>query len=42
MKDKLIKIYKFLPIPLQNIAVTLQILRIKNYFYRGNFNKYVS
>lgn len=42
MKDKLMKIYKFLPIPLQNIAVTLQGFRIKNQRYGGNFNKYVS
>ena len=42
MKDKLMKIYKYLPIPLQNIAVTLQGFRIKNQRYGGNFNKYVS
>ena len=42
MKDKLMKIYKFLPIPLQNIAVTLQGFKIKKQRYEGNFNKYVN
>ena len=42
MKDKLMKIYKFLPIPLQNIAVTMQGFRIRKQRYGGNFNKYVN
>ena len=42
MKDKLMKIYKFLPIPLQNIAVTMQGFKIKKQRYGGNFNKYVN
>lgn len=42
MKDKLMKIYKFFPIPLQNIAVTIQGFRIRKLRYGGNFNKYVN
>lgn len=42
MKDKLMTIYKFLPIPLQNIAVTMQGFKIKKQRYGGNFNKYVN
>jgi phenylacetate-CoA ligase len=42
MIDKLMKIYKFLPIPLQNIAVTMQGFRLKKQRYGGNFNKYVN
>lgn len=41
MKDKLMKIYKILPIPLQNIAITMQGFRLKKQRYGGNFNKYV-
>ena len=42
MKDKLMKIYKYLPISLQNIAVTMQGFKIKKQRYGGNFNKYVN
>ena len=42
MKDKLMKIYKYLPIPLQNMAVTMQGFRLKKQRYGGNFNKYVN
>jgi len=42
MKDKLMKIYKYLPISLQNIAVTMQGFKIKKQRYRGNFYKYIS
>ena len=42
MIDKLMKIYKFLPIPLQNIAVTMQGFRIKKQRYGINFNKFVN
>ena len=42
MKDKLMTIYKFLPISLQNIAVTMQGFRIRKQRYGGNSYKYIS
>ena len=42
MKDKLMKIYKIMPIPLQNIAITMQGFRLKKQRYGGNFHKYVN
>ena len=42
MKEKIMKIYKILPISLQNIAVTMQGFKIKKQRYGGNFNKYVN
>jgi phenylacetate-CoA ligase len=42
MKDKLMKIYKILPVPLQNIAVTMQGFRLKKQRYGGNSYKYIS
>jgi len=42
MKDKLMKIYKILPFPLQNIAVTMQGFKLRKQRSGGNFNKYVN
>jgi len=42
MKVKLMKIYKILPFPLQNIAVTMQGFRLRKQRSGGNFNKYVN
>ena len=42
MVNKLMKIYEFLPIPLQNIAVSMQGFRLKWQRYGGNFNKLVT
>ena len=42
MVNKLMKIYVFLPITLQNIAVTMQGFRFKKQRYGVNFNKFVT